>query len=76
MRKLSYFHWFIIILLFTACGAEHNMKKGEQYLAIGEYFDAANQFKQAYQRTPVKEKSLRGQRALKMAIGSTMHNEP
>ena len=67
MRKLSYFHWFIIILLFTACGAEHNMKKGEQYLAIGEYFDAANQFKQAYQRTPVKEKSLRGQRALKMA---------
>lgn len=57
----------IATIAFYGCGAEHNMKKGTEYLAIGEYYDAANQFKQAYQKTPVKEKQLRGERALKMA---------
>ena len=32
----------------TGCGADKNLKKGEKYLAIGEYYDAATQFKQAY----------------------------
>lgn len=67
MHRYHFISVSLLCLLFFSCGAEHNMKKGEQYLAIGEYFDAANQFKQAYQRTPVKEKTLRGQRALKMA---------
>ena len=57
----------VIGLLFTACGAEQNMKKGEKFLALGEYYDAANQFRQAYQATPPKERDLRGQRAAKMA---------
>ncbi|MDD6509656.1 MAG: OmpA family protein, partial [Prevotella sp.] len=34
---------------------------------IGEYHDAAEQFKKAYTKTPTKERQLRGQRALKMA---------
>ena len=46
---------WIACLLLTACGAEQNMKKGEKFLAIGEYYDAANQFRQAYQATPAKE---------------------
>lgn len=49
------------------CGADQAMKKGDMYYAIGEYFDAAAQYKKAYAQTPVKEKALRGQRALKMA---------
>ena len=43
------------------------MRKGEKFLAIGEYHDAAEQFKKAYTKTPTKERQLRGQRALKMA---------
>lgn len=53
--------------MLCGCGAEKNMKKGEAYLALGEYFDAAAQFKKAYAKTPPKEKDLRGKRALKMA---------
>ena len=34
----------LITLLLAGCGAERNMKKGEQFLVIGEYHDAANQF--------------------------------
>jgi len=55
-------------LLLTACGAERNVKKGDAYFALGEYYDAANQYRTAYQRTPPKERDLRGQRAAKMAM--------
>lgn len=57
----------LLAILVTSCGAEKNMKRGEQYLAIGEYYDAATEFKQAYTKTPAKERDKRGLRALKMA---------
>ena len=53
--------------LLTGCGAEQAMKKGDKFYALGEYFDAATQYKKAYAATPAKERPLRGQRALKMA---------
>ena len=43
------------------------MKKGDKYYALGEYYDAASQYKKAYSQTPAKERALRGKRALKMA---------
>jgi outer membrane protein OmpA-like peptidoglycan-associated protein len=43
------------------------MKKGDKFYAVGEYFDAANQYRKAYTQTPTKERDLKGQRALKMA---------
>ena len=55
------------LLLLSACGIDKNLKKGEKFLALGEYFDAAEQFKQAYSKTPSKERDKRGKRALKMA---------
>lgn len=55
------------VLLLASCGAERNFKKGEKFLALGEYFDAAAQYKQAYGKTAPKQKELRGKYALKMA---------
>ena len=49
--------------LLTSCGAETNMKKGDQFYAIGEYFDAAAEYKKAYSRTAIKDKQKRGERA-------------
>ena len=54
-------------MLLTGCGAEQAMKKGNKFYALGEYFDAAEQYKRAYQQTPAKERALRGQRAARMA---------
>ena len=54
-------------LALTGCGIDKNLKKGEKFLALGEYYDAADQFKQAYSKTPASERDKRGQRALKMA---------
>lgn len=58
---------FVCILLLTACGAEQNVRKGDTYFAIGEYFDAAAEYKKAYSRTKTSDKEKRGQRAWKMA---------
>mgnify|MGYP003062917171 FL=1 len=56
-----------LIVLLTGCGVDRNIKKGEKFLSLGEYYDAANQFKTAYQRTPPKDRKQRGEMANKMA---------
>ena len=68
MRKYLYLiYLFLVSALLTGCGAEQAMKKGDKFYALGEYFDAATQYKKAYTQTPAKERALRGQRALKLA---------
>ena len=66
MRRNTLF-LLLLVVMFSSCGADLNMKKGEKFLAIGEYYDAAEQFKQAYSKTSAKERDRRGQIALKMA---------
>ena len=57
-----------LLALVTGCaGADQAVKKGDKFYALGEYFDAANQYKKAYSQTPPKQRALRGKRALKMA---------
>lgn len=65
--KITIITSIVLLLGLASCGVNKNLKRGEKYLALGEYFDAANEFKQAYSKTPPKEKSKRGERALKMA---------
>lgn len=57
----------VVLQTLTGCGPDNYARKGEEYYAIGEYFDAAEEYKKAYSRTPAKEKAKRGERAWKMA---------
>ena len=57
----------LFALLLCSCGADKNLKRGEKHLALGEYYDAATEFKTAYSKTPAKERDRRGQCAKKMA---------
>lgn len=57
----------LLVASLCSCGVDKNIKKGEKYLAIGEYYDAGNQFRQAYSKTPAKERDKRGRIALKQA---------
>ncbi len=67
MCKLSSFISVLLVaVLLVGCGAEAYMKKGDKFYALGEYYDAANQYKRAYSATPAKERALRGQRAAKL----------
>ena len=57
----------VLAALLTGCGADSHMRKGDQFYALGEYYDAAAQYKKAYSATSPKERTTRGQRAAKMA---------
>ena len=54
-------------LVLGSCGADQALKKGDKFWAVGEYYDAAEQYRKAYAQTPTKERATRGQRAMKLA---------
>ncbi len=54
-------------IVLTGCGADNYARKAAEYYAIGEYYDAAEEYKKAYSRTPNKERTKRGERAWQMA---------
>lgn len=60
--------FLLAVLVPVSCGAERNFKRAERHLALGEYFDAANEYKQAYQKTPPKDRERRALIASKMAF--------
>ena len=57
----------ILTALLTGCGADKALKKADNFYALGEYYDAAAQYKKAYAQTPPKEKAKRGELSQKMA---------
>ena len=68
MRKvLVLIYSIIMVLLLGSCGADMAMKKGDKFYAVGEYYDAAVQYRKAYSHTSNKERVLKGQRAMKVA---------
>jgi len=68
MRKLVTIVYSVMaaVLLSGCGGADSAMKKGDKLFALGEYYDAAEQYKKAYAKTPTKDRSIRGKRALRM----------
>ena len=68
MRRIDTLLYIVVVaVLLVGCGADNAMKKGDKFYALGEYYDAATQYKKAYTQTPTKDRKLRGLRAMKMA---------
>ena len=67
MKKILWTGAVALLLITSGCGADKFVKKGDQHLAIGEYFEAAAQYRKAYMHTPIKERDKRGERAFKAA---------
>ncbi len=68
MRHLSILTLCAALSLLTGCGSvERTLKRGDAALALGEYAEAAAQYRKAYTRTPAKERKQRGAIAYKMA---------
>ena len=57
---------FAMAMVLFSCSTDKAVRKGDQFYAICEYVEAANQYKKAYRKTPAKEKSRRGVIAWKM----------
>ena len=48
MRKDYHFFFLILVsLLLMGCGADLAVKKGDKFYTIGEYYDAATQYRKA-----------------------------
>ncbi len=57
----------VSVVLIGCGGPEKAFKKAEKFNALGEYYDAAAQYKKAYSQTPPKDKKQRGMLSAKMA---------
>ena len=66
-KKIILLYISYLSVLFSSCGADLAMRNGDKFFAIGEYYDAAEQYRKGYTQTPAKKRALRGQRAKKMA---------
>jgi tetratricopeptide (TPR) repeat protein len=62
------------VLLLFSCNADTFEKKGDKAYALGEYYLAADYYRQAYSRTQNTERTKRGERALKMANCYSRYN--
>ena len=67
-RIVAIVYTVVLAALLTGCGADKAVKKADAFYALGEYYDAAAQYKKAYSQTPPKEKEKRGNLSEKMAI--------
>lgn len=57
----------LTVALFTlSCGSEKAIRKGDQFAAVNEYYEAAEQYKKAYRKIPAREKEKRAVVAWKM----------
>ena len=62
-----YLPLLMLCMLLMVCGADRALKQGDQLYATGDYFDAAAQYRKAYSQTSPKERTQRGQIALRQA---------
>ena len=66
-NSVAYIYIIMCTLLLGGCGADQAVTKGAKFWAVGEYYDAAAQYRKAYAQTPSKERATRGERAQKLA---------
>ena len=62
-RKLIY---ILSLVLLTSCGVGKNLRRAEERLALGEYFDAAKYYRKAYSGIKPKDRAQRAVVAYKM----------
>lgn len=66
MMKNAAAYLCVWALLLCGCGAEVSLRKGDQSYALGEYTNAAANYKKAYSGLSSKEKELRAETAFKL----------
>ena len=63
---LIYLPILLAMLAIISCGSEKAIKKGDQFAAVNEYYEAAKQYKKAYRQIAPKDKTKRAVVAWKL----------
>lgn len=58
--------YIVLLILFSSCGVNKNLRKAEERMALGEYFEAAKYYRKAYSGIKPKDRPRRGVVAYKM----------
>lgn len=74
MNRYVYILLTIAMVLFVSCGSDKHLKKGDQFMAIGEYYEASLEYGKAYSKTPVKKKEERADVAYKVGESNRLLN--
>ena len=56
----------LLLFLLTGCGVESALRKADKHYALGEYNEAANFYKKAYNGTKAKDKERRAEESFMM----------
>lgn len=64
----------VSMMLLASCAGDKHLKRGDQYWAIGEYYDASAEYAKAYSKTPSSKKEQRGAIAYRMAEANRLMN--
>ncbi|MBO7497709.1 MAG: hypothetical protein J6T64_00770, partial [Bacteroidaceae bacterium] len=65
-RTLLWSALFFLSICLTGCGVESALRKADKHYALGEYNEAANYFKKAYNSTKAKDKQRRAEESFMM----------
>ncbi|MCQ2311385.1 MAG: OmpA family protein [Paludibacteraceae bacterium] len=61
MKQFSYIFFGLVVLLWLpSCGLKTKIKRADRKFAIGEYYDAADLYRQIYPRVSRNDKKLKG----------------
>lgn len=76
-RRLIYICILLMQLFFTSCSIQQRVKRADKKFAIGEYFIAADMYKQCYSRLSTqKDRELKGYVAYKQGECYRILNNP
>lgn len=64
----------VVAVMAASCNSDKNLKKGDQYWAIGEYYEASLEYAKAYAKTPSNDKEKKGMIAYKVAEANRKMN--
>lgn len=75
---LKRYNYYILILLvaFLASCKQASLKEADKKFAKGEYFDAAEMYREVYRKTSPKKRDLRGEIAFRMGESYRLVNMP
>ena len=77
MKKTTQLIVTVLALILTvSCGSEKAIRKGDQYAAVMEYYEAAREYKKGYRKISPKDRKLRAEVAWKMGECYRKSNSP